>query len=248
MSGQQGGESMSGTTIRDFTDPPIIDQYGNQWSISRSAQVKIDGEIDRTTSGVTELAYINRLIWQWVASKRLWWSKSSPIAPWIPIAGTTDAPFGPTPDPRLDQILVAVASLAQADAAAFGNSAALIATVQATVEALPPPSPPDPRLAALIGTVIRGFQAERGLLTDMTAAAETERALLAAWWDTLLTRLDTMDAANAATAASLDALTGQVNRIVVMLLDLFPGQKPKIVIDTGNVTFTTQPAPTSPGP
>jgi len=249
MSGQQGGESPSGTTIRDYTDLPIIDQFGNSWALSRSAQVMVDGQIDRTTNGVTELAYINRQIWQWVASKRLWWSKSSPLAPWLPPAGTTDAPFGPTPDPRLDQILTAVSSLAAADAAAFGGVAGQIEAIQGAIDAIPPPPDPDPRIAALIGAVQRGFAHVNAGLANLSDKMDAENALLADWWTTLLSRLDTMDAAHQANAEAITALSGQADRIIKLLLDLFPDQpKKRIVIDTANVHFTSQPAPAAPGP
>jgi hypothetical protein len=247
MSGQQGGESPSGTIIRDYTDIPITDQYGNQWSISRSKQVMIDGVSDRTTSGVTELAYINRTFWQWVADKRLWWSKTSPLAPWLPPQGTTDAPFGPIPDPRLDQIITAIGSLAQADGAAFGLLAARVETLQSTVDNLPPPAPPDPRIAALFAAVLRGFERTNAHLSIVSDATVRTQETLETWEAAANARFDALDAAQVAIAAKQDALAGQIDRVITLLLDLFP-DKPTVRIVLGEPTFTTQPAPTDPGP
>jgi hypothetical protein len=246
MSGQQGGESPSGTMITDYTNPPIMDQYGNSWALSRSQQVMIDGVVDRTTYGVTLLMYINRTMWQWVEGKRLWWGKTSPLAPWSPPTGTPNAPIGPAPDPRIDQILTALGSLAQSDGAAFGMAAAQVAQVQATLDALPPPEP-DPRIAALIGAVGRNFAAVRGMLATIEERADAEVSLNADRWAGLTDQLDTIDAALHTNAEAVAAVGDQVDRVIKMMLDLFPGQlKPRIVI--GGPTFTSQPAPTSSGP
>lgn len=222
MSGQQGGESPSGTFIKEYTDPPIIDQYGNHWAISQSKQVMIDGEIDRSTSGVADLMYINRMFYQWVPAKRLWWRKPSPMAPWLPPGGTTDSPIGPIPDPRLDTIISAIGSLATADAAAFGGMAARVDSVQAAVDALPPPPPPDARIAALIGAVTRGFtMVHTGLAAIGEATTATQEMLVLAE-ATAAVRFDAIDAAQAMAATKQDMLAAQANRIIVMLLDLFP--------------------------
>jgi hypothetical protein len=249
MSGQQG-ESPSGTAIRNYTDLPIIDQYGNMWALSQSAQIMIDGVIDRGTANVTELQYINRVFWQWVASKRLWWSKTSPLAAWLPPQGTPNAPIGPAPDPRLDQILAAVASLTTADAASTGTLSGQLAQLHADVLAIPTEIPTDPRIPALIASVSRGFTADRAAIADLSTKMDVENALLGEWWTTLLARLDTIDAANRLSASKQDAIAGQVARLIVMILDLFPGAgTSQIVANTSNATHTrTQPVPTDPGP
>lgn len=246
MSGRVG-ESPSGTIIRDHTDPAIVDQFGNTWKITQSAQISVDGAVDRTTSGVTELAYINRVFWQWVSAKRLWWGKDSPLAPWLPPEGTPDSPIGPIPDPRIDQIITAIGSLAASNAAAFGSAADRQIALLAAIAAIPPPPPPDPRIAAIFGAVSRGFTNVHAMLGDIEAAAATASDAQADRWTALLERLTAIDAANLASTTAMTALRGQVDRIVTLLLDLFPNQ-PKFKIVLGTPTFTSQPAPTQPGP
>lgn len=69
----------------------ITDASGNIWQINSAGQVTINGVADPTTSGVSALAYAGGLVWQ-ENSQGLWWSKSSPAAPWEPPAGTTANP------------------------------------------------------------------------------------------------------------------------------------------------------------
>lgn len=245
MSGQQG-ESPSGTIIREYTDLPIIDQRMNRWSLTQARQVMVDGEVDRGTAAVTELMYINRVFWQWVKDKRLWWYKTGPLAPWLPVGGTTDAPIGPIPDPRLDTIISAIGSLATADAAAFGGMAARIDAVQLAIDSLPPPPPPDPRIATLIGFTTRGFAMVHSNMASLRDATDEIRAHLNAVELAANARFDAIAAAQVIAAVKQDELAAQVERIVVMLLDLFSKPPPRIVV--GLPTFTTQPAPTSPGP
>ena len=62
------------------------------WTISPGGQVAVNGLVDPTTARVTALAYENGVIWQENAD-RLWWSKTSPSAPWSPTYGTTRNPI-----------------------------------------------------------------------------------------------------------------------------------------------------------
>jgi hypothetical protein len=70
----------------------ITDAGGNTWGINGAGQVTINGNADATTAHVTHLAYVNGLVWQENASG-LWWSKSSPTAPWSPQYGTETVPI-----------------------------------------------------------------------------------------------------------------------------------------------------------
>lgn len=215
-------ESVSGTTLRSYTDLPIIDQYGNSWAISQSAQVMVDGVIDRATNGVTELAYINRSVWQWVQATRLWWSKTSPLAPWLPPEGTPNAPFGPIPDPRIDQILVAIASLTSADVAGIGQLTGAIEALGVQIASIPSQIPPDPRIAFLIGAVTRGFQGVHASVMDLSSRVDNVLSAIDQWGQAITSRFDDIDAADQATATALSAIAAQNERVIVMLLDLFP--------------------------
>lgn len=239
-------ESMSGTTLHDYTDQPIIDQYGNSWALTRGHQVQVDGIIDRTTGGVTVLAYINRQVWQWVETKRLWWSKASPLAPWLPPEGTPNAPFGPTPDPRLDQIITALAALSASDGAGFGSVSGQLEVIAGAVEQIPTNPTPDPHVAQLVNLVTRGFAAQHAAMVALSTRIEMTNAALAEAAVALSARFDTVDQAQATAAELLAANAAQVHRIIVMLLDLFPTQRPHIVL--GRPSFTSQGAPGTPGP
>jgi hypothetical protein len=70
----------------------IVDASGNKWTITSSGQVAVNGTADTTTANVTELAYVNKQVWQENANN-LWWSKSSPTASWSPGAGTSTSPL-----------------------------------------------------------------------------------------------------------------------------------------------------------
>lgn len=75
----------------------IVDASQNAWSIV-SGQVDINGTIDTTTANVVELAYASGKVWQ-ENSNQLWWSKTSPTAPWLPTNGTSTSPLPITIDP-----------------------------------------------------------------------------------------------------------------------------------------------------
>ncbi|HBK08186.1 MAG TPA: hypothetical protein DDZ81_20430 [Acetobacteraceae bacterium] len=81
-------------TVIYYGSGTITDAYGNVWSIDSAGQVTIDGVADPTTSHVSELAYVNGLVWQ-ANNQGLWWSKASPTAAWAPPAGITTNPTLP---------------------------------------------------------------------------------------------------------------------------------------------------------
>ncbi|HBK09297.1 MAG TPA: hypothetical protein DDZ81_26130 [Acetobacteraceae bacterium] len=70
----------------------ITDASGNQWTITATGQVAVNGVADATTANVTELAYVNQEVWQENASN-LWWSKTSPTASWASGANPLPAPI-----------------------------------------------------------------------------------------------------------------------------------------------------------
>jgi hypothetical protein len=243
----QATESPSGTVIRTYLDPPIIDQFSNEWRLSRSGQVVVDGVHDRTTSGVQEMHYLNRAVWQYTDA-RLWWYKTSPLATWLPVAGTPNAPFGsPGPDPRIQTLQTSVDVVAAQMAASFGLQQNATNVLQEMVTDLPRRIEPDPRIDALAGSlaVLSALVSsnQQVLLDAVGTAAE----LALSWHDMVLERLGAIDAAIADNAAKQVDAAAQLERVIVMLLDLFPDKpKPKIVI--GSPTFTSQPAPIQSGP
>jgi hypothetical protein len=87
--------SPNNTTVYAGATTSIHDTAGNTWTINSSDQVVVNGAVDATTSGVTELAYVNGAVWQENANK-LWWGKTSPDASWSPSAGSSVSPL-PSP-------------------------------------------------------------------------------------------------------------------------------------------------------
>ena len=70
----------------------ITDASSNKWTITGTGQVAVNGVADPTTRNVTELAYVNNVVWQ-ENSSALWWSKTDPAASWTPGAGTATSPL-----------------------------------------------------------------------------------------------------------------------------------------------------------
>ncbi len=70
----------------------ITDASGNKWTITSAGQVAVNGVADTTTGNVTELAYVNKTIWQENTGK-MWWGETSPTAGWAPGAGTATSPL-----------------------------------------------------------------------------------------------------------------------------------------------------------
>ena len=58
----------------------------------------INGTTDIYTGNVTELAYVNGMIWHENSSK-MWWGETQPNDSWAPSAGTTTSPLPATPTP-----------------------------------------------------------------------------------------------------------------------------------------------------
>jgi hypothetical protein len=83
--------SANDTTILAGLTTAIIDAGGNHWTITASGQVAVNGVADATTANVTELAYVNKVVWQENASD-LWWSKTSPLVAWSASTATSPLP------------------------------------------------------------------------------------------------------------------------------------------------------------
>ncbi|HYZ20876.1 MAG TPA: hypothetical protein VE690_01850, partial [Rhodopila sp.] len=86
--------SANDTVVLAGSTAAITDASGNQWTITSSGQVAVNGTPDTTTGRVIELAYVNGTVWQENADK-LWWGKTSPTAAWSPGAGTPTSPLPP---------------------------------------------------------------------------------------------------------------------------------------------------------
>jgi hypothetical protein len=85
------GESPNDTIIVTGDSKVITDAAGNIWGINASGQVTVGGTADSTTSGITEIAYVNGLVWKWAPTAGQWSSKSSPSGSWS--APTTLSPL-----------------------------------------------------------------------------------------------------------------------------------------------------------
>jgi hypothetical protein len=82
--------SPNDTMVLAGSTAAITDASGNAWTITASGQVAVNGIADTTTANVTELAYVNKQVWQENASN-LWWGKTAPTAAWAP--GTSTSPL-----------------------------------------------------------------------------------------------------------------------------------------------------------
>ena len=84
--------SPNDTMVLADSTAAITDASGNKWTITSTGQVAVNGVADTTTANVTELAYVNKGVWQENASK-LWWGETSPAAGWTPATGTSTSPL-----------------------------------------------------------------------------------------------------------------------------------------------------------
>jgi len=84
--------SPNDTVVEAGSTAAVIDASGNKWTITSGAQVAVNGVADATTGKLTELAYVNKTIWQENAAN-LWWSKTTPTASWGPTPGTSTSPL-----------------------------------------------------------------------------------------------------------------------------------------------------------
>ena len=242
-------ESSSDTFIWSSDDPAIIDQHGNAWTLSPQGQVVIDGITDTSTRGVVVMAYLNRRVWQW-NDQRLWWSKTSPLAPWLPPEGQPDAPFGPVSDPRINTVLDRLAILQSEQARLGGNVAAGLEAIKTAVNQVPQNIPPDPRIDALISGQAVLANDVGFALTMISGKFDVLTGMIQAWQQDVLTRLDLIET-QVSDQTKLDAMGAQVARVIQMLLDLFPAKPPTVRLGA-DLTKATHPrsqaAPDASGP
>lgn len=90
----------------------FYDTHGNLWQINAAGQVVIDGQVDKTTARVVEIALVNGRIWQENADG-VWYSKMKPADTWT--AGV-----------RADPALAALAG-AETWVGGYGNNSPLVA-------------------------------------------------------------------------------------------------------------------------
>lgn len=126
--------SANGTSV---TKPgqAIVNSAGESWSLVGSAnlgnQIAVDGTVDPITSNVTELRYVDAVVWQCNTSK-MWWGKKVSTDMWTPTAGTNVAPAStviqpppPPPGPTPQEVAATKAALANAQTA-LGNAQAAV--------------------------------------------------------------------------------------------------------------------------
>jgi endoglucanase len=88
--------SPNDTVVQANSTAAITDASGNQWTITSTGLVAVNGITDTTTANVIELAYVNGTVWQENTSL-LWWGKTTPNAAWAPGPGTATSPLPALP-------------------------------------------------------------------------------------------------------------------------------------------------------
>jgi len=122
--------SPNNTVIITGSSAAITDAAGNVWTLVpvtgtlAPAQVAVNGTVDATTGTVTEIAYVNGLVYQEATSSNLWWSKTSPTASWSPSAGSAVSPLPAASAPS--------AILAWSAVTAYSNGSPIPASVAVT--------------------------------------------------------------------------------------------------------------------
>lgn len=91
--------SPNDTVVLAGSTAAITDAAGNKWTITSGGQIAVNGTIDAVTYKVTELAYVNGVVWQ-EDFANLWWGKTDPAASWLPTPGTSTSPLPPAPPPK----------------------------------------------------------------------------------------------------------------------------------------------------
>lgn len=90
-------ESASGTRVLDSGDPPIVDRFGQKWSLEKGDFLFLNGYLwDWNTR---ELAYVEHDLWCATPDRR-WFRLKGKQGPWVPEGGTLTPPFTLT-DPTL---------------------------------------------------------------------------------------------------------------------------------------------------
>jgi endoglucanase len=99
-------ESPNLTTVTTV-GPQIVDSTGTSYTLTVGKQVAVNGVPDPTTSGVIEIAYVNRSVW-YETGNLLWWQRQT-ASTWTPPGGT---PLGPVPSSTVGIFLTSSQPLA----------------------------------------------------------------------------------------------------------------------------------------
>ncbi len=118
--------SANDTVLLSGAATPIVDASGNQWTITSTGQVAVNGTADASTTGVKELAYVDGKVWQ-ENTANLWWGKTTPTAAWGPDTGTSASPL-PTSVTLAPTQASATVSLSQISVAATSGNHMLFIT------------------------------------------------------------------------------------------------------------------------
>jgi hypothetical protein len=84
--------SLNNTVVEAGSTDSIVDANGNSYTITATNQVAVNGATDTTTSGVTQLAYVDGVVWYENKSAN-WFGKKAPSEAWMPAAGTRTSPI-----------------------------------------------------------------------------------------------------------------------------------------------------------
>ena len=87
-----GAESANKTVITTTTQN-LTDAAGKIWTFNSSGQVLINGAADTTTSGVTQMAYVNHTVWYLNGSGKWFYNPTGVAGNWQPPGGTTSSPL-----------------------------------------------------------------------------------------------------------------------------------------------------------
>src|ERR1700734_1330650 len=119
--------SPNNTVVIAGSTAAITDAAGDVWTISATGTVSvvIAGATASTgeTTGATEIAYVNGVIWQQNAGS-LWYSKTSPTVAWTPASGTLVSPLPAVSAPS--------AALAWSAVTTYSNGTPIPASVAVT--------------------------------------------------------------------------------------------------------------------
>jgi hypothetical protein len=80
--------------VTAVSDAILVDGAHHLWGIDSHSIITVDGIEDASSSNVVQIAYVGGLIWQRNANN-LWFSKTDPSAPWLPVGGSATSPLPP---------------------------------------------------------------------------------------------------------------------------------------------------------
>lgn len=152
-------ESPDGTTIRSWSDAPIVDAEGNEWKLTNVGGLTIDGIPDRGIFNIVSAEYASGTVYAYVTGGS-WWSKASPFAPWRPAPGGAPPPSLSRTEAGISNIQASLAVLSTSESTfqtviseaigtlqtAVGSIAATVAAIKQTIDDLQIPQRPKQRI------------------------------------------------------------------------------------------------------